>query len=112
MLKQYIRDKNNRRVGVLVALNMGLSSPEDKMFLVGVSRCAPQDKFDPEYGTKMAEDRAVKWYQRGLTPQGLEDVLMSFSGPMFTEFWEFVSRCKKYYKDCAPAPYLTTALAE
>lgn len=108
MLKKYVRDNNNRRVGVLV----GLRPEGSNSFLVGLSRCAPQDRFDPEYGTEMATSRATKWHERGLKLDNLEDILDTFTAPMKYEFWCFVDRCKKYYKDCAPAPYLTAALGE
>lgn len=101
MLKEYVRI-NNRKVGVLV----GIKPDDSEHFFVGMSRCAPQDKFDPSYGTKIALSRAVKWHDRNLTPDGLEDILDTFTAPMRFEFWSFVNRCRKYFKDANPPTYL------
>jgi hypothetical protein len=49
-LIKYLRDNNNHRIGVVVALGSGV---------VGWSKCCRKDKFDKELGTHIAMGRAM-----------------------------------------------------
>ena len=53
MIKQYIRKKNGRKIGVLVAVPVGNTVG------IGFSKCRNNEEFDPEFGTDVAFQRAI-----------------------------------------------------
>jgi len=85
VIHSYVRDRQNRRVGVLAAV----TNPErpDTVF-IGWSRCnrSMGDRFDPVLGTKIALDRSYRH----------KGACIPFT--MFEDYNEFRARCEKYFR--------------
>jgi len=95
-----------KKVGMLVA---GVHPEEKNKVVVGYSLCHKKyDEFDkigfkrvPGHGRAMAVTRAVRWnnaYYVNVPP--------SIHG----DFFKFVERCKKYYKDKELVPWIENVL--
>lgn len=67
MLKQYIRDKKNNPIGILLA------TKKDNVIHIGWSLCSKKDKFNKEKGMTIALGRMMFYYipQPGLIPFGI-----------------------------------------
>lgn len=84
---EYIRDKKNRKVGILYA------NSDEKNVRISFSKCHTMyDEFDPELGFKIARDRSVK------TP---ENVPKKYNIPFSVQdkLPKFIDRCSRYFKD-------------
>ena len=87
MLIQYVRDKNNHRVGVVVAEKPSLVDKGDG---IGWSKCHSRlDKFDKKMGIKIAYGRAIsgKQYKETIIPHDVQQVIKKMK-----------KRAKSYYK--------------
>ena len=86
MLVQYIRDKERRPIGCMVAwLPSG-----NKPVIIGVSLCnVKKDKFDKVLGRKIATARAIK---------GNNDLLTSYNPPLPNKpgTWEIAEQIAKF----------------
>lgn len=56
MLKQYIRDKKNNPIGILLA------TQKDNVIHIGWSLCSKKDKFNKEKGMTIAEGRLNSYF--------------------------------------------------
>ena len=84
-IHSYVRDRQNRRVGVLAAV----TNPEQpETVFIGWSRCnrSMGDRFDPVRGTKIALDRSYRHKGAGIPFTMLE------------QYNEFRARCEKYFR--------------
>lgn len=81
MLIKYIRRGKNRKKGVLVAV------PVDNKVKFGWSLCHRKDRFNKDFGKKIAIERALCDRQVKL-PDSIKDSMNMF-----------VSRATRYYKD-------------
>lgn len=85
MLKQYVRGKNRKKLGLMVAYPDG-----DGKVKIGFSKCHPRlDSFNKE----MAHDLAIGRAERN------QDILPNVPNSDLPELWYFVNRCRRYYKD-------------
>lgn len=60
MLKKYIRDKNNQRIGVIIADLV--TDADSKTICIGFSLCNKRDKYDEERAMLIAENRLNSGY--------------------------------------------------
>jgi len=94
MIKQFVTNKSNQRIGVLVAI----SDPREK-FKVGWSKCKTTDqamnynaidKFDRERGIGIAVGRAER--------MNMETFVKEVPASMVEDAARFVDRCERYFK--------------
>jgi len=84
MIKEFVKNKNGEKIGVLVA-----TSIDDFEVGIGWSKVHTQlDKFNKERGEEIAIGRAIK-------AKDLIYIPLSFDKKMD----DFIERCRKYYKD-------------
>ncbi len=89
MVRQYIRDKKNQKVGLLV----GLPDDKNEKVLIGFSKCnTKHDKFDRELAIKIAEARAKKYSDQLINKYNIPFKVME-------NLPDFMERCGKYFKD-------------
>jgi hypothetical protein len=89
MLKQFIRDKKNNKVGVMVGLQA------DNKVYIGISKCnTKHDLFDRDLGQGIAIERGVK-----LRDTHLVDFVDRVSFDDLDKLAGFVNRCERYFKD-------------
>ena len=78
---QYIRTKDRQKIGVLIACQI------DGKIRFGWSLCCKKDKFDKYRGIEIAYGRASRTCYLTIPPS------------IMYSFINFISRCKRYYKD-------------
>lgn len=89
MKRMYIRDKNNHKVGVLVAI----LDEEEQNVRIGFSKCNTKlDSFDRDLGLHIASARARKNSDRLLTKYNVPFKVQEYLP-------QFLYSCGKYYKD-------------
>lgn len=82
-LIEYLRDKKNKRRGILYAIKIS-----DSTYGIGVSLCSPNDTFNKKLGIEIAKGRATSrgnYYRIGLND--------------LPQFIEFTRRCSKYFQN-------------
>ena len=86
--------KNNKKVGIFIARKMS-----GDMVAIGFSFCSPKENgFNKNHGMKVAERRLNAYYNKMIN--GDYDTIVSHIPYKYrNDFREFVTRCKKYYKD-------------
>lgn len=89
-IRQYVKDKNNQKVGLVLAT---LDPEKQDEVKIGFSKCnTKHDKFDRNRAIEIARIRAKKYsdriYEKYNVPFLVEDVMP-----------EFVERCRRYYKE-------------
>ena len=90
MIKQYMRNSRNEKIGVIVG-----HVKEDQCY-IGFSKCniSHDDKFDRELGEKIAFDRSLK-----LVDVGLQEVADRMPLSSIKDIQGFTDRCERYFKD-------------
>lgn len=90
MLRQYVRNAKNEKMGVMVAFKDG-----DKC-MVGFSFCREShDEFNKDLGEKIAIGRALK--HRDAVRENIDKHIPFHA---IDQVAHFTDRCKKYFKDC------------
>lgn len=69
MLTRYVKDENNQKIGVVIALERGK---------IGWSRCRMGDKFDKTLGIKIAIGRAKQGSKKKIPDALLRTVVDSY----------------------------------
>lgn len=86
ILVQFIRNKKNQRIGVLV----GIPDPENRFYRIGWSQARSHvEKFDKEQGMKIALGRAQANSDMSEMPKSLH------LSPLYHQFMD---RCDAYFK--------------
>jgi hypothetical protein len=88
MIYEYVKDKHGHLKGVVCATsNIG----------IGWSLCRKEDKFDKDFGIRIAEGRAKKIEK---ISEEIEDSFINIEVPpsITDQFDKMVERAEKYYK--------------
>lgn len=90
MIKQFMRNSRNEKVGVIVG------HVKDGQCYIGFSKCntSHDDEFSRELGEKIAFDRSLKMVNMGLDEASSKMPLSSLG-----EIEGFTGRCVRYFKD-------------
>lgn len=94
MIKQFIRDEDGNKIGVMVADKVGKDS-----YGIGYSVARPDspDKFDEELGMRIATGRAISMRSNKKASQGALD-----HTPHKDQFHNFVKRATRFFQDRKP----------
>lgn len=94
MLIEYVKNKQNKRVGVVVALNSkDIGQPN-----IGWSRCNWRDKFDKKKALSIAIGRAEKRPLLSDNSYMQEDIMCLVPSSMVEAIEKMRVRMKKYFK--------------
>lgn len=86
VLKQYLRDRDNKKTGLMVCVN----DPETNIATIGWSHCSPLEYLG--YSASLAHEIA---YNRAAT--GKNSHCVPFC--ILYDIFQFQNRCQRYYKE-------------
>lgn len=102
-LFQYLRNKDNSKRGIMVAI----VEPTTKYVVFGYSVCNKVDKFDLDKAFAISVGRAAKYMDYSVLDM---DDMIPFS--IRKDLFLFIARCKRYFKDKELTPWAYNILIE